>query len=390
MKVTLSVIKADVGSIGGHTRPSERMLESVRTRLGDAVRRRLLLDGVVTYTGDDIAIIMSHTRGAGAADVHRFAWDSFIAATESARAAGLYGAGQDLLVDAPSGNVRGAGPAVAEIEFERDPTSRDRPAEPFLVFAGDKCGPGAYNYPLYSVFCDPMHNGALLLSPKIRKGFTFTIIDMDHKGDGGDRVVALEVPERIWDVACLLQNPDRFAVEAIHSRCKPDEQVVSVSATRLHNIAGKYTGKDDPIAVVRTQGIFPAPEEVIEPYVLGHFVAGDCRGSHVMPIMPVAINTAVAGPYCLPIVSCLAFSMDGEGRFTTEFVDMFGNVAWDATRVKVQQKADEWRRQGFIGPTMASHAELAYTGIVESLAALDTEFAIRKELTGAMEATVKR
>jgi len=390
VKITLSVIKADVGSIGGHTRPSERMLESVRTRLGDAVRRRLLLDGVVTYTGDDIAIIMSHTRGAGAADVHRFAWDSFIAATESARAAGLYGAGQDLLVDAPSGNVRGAGPAVAEIEFERDPTSRDRPAEPFLVFAGDKCGPGAYNYPLYSVFCDPMHNGALLLSPKIRKGFTFTIIDMDHKGDGGDRVVALEVPERIWDVACLLQNPDRFAVEAIHSRCKPDEQVVSVSATRLHNIAGKYTGKDDPIAVVRTQGIFPAPEEVIEPYVLGHFVAGDCRGSHVMPIMPVAINTAVAGPYCLPIVSCLAFSMDGDGRFTTESVDMFGNVAWDATRVKVQQKADEWRRQGFIGPTMASHAELAYTGIVESLAALDTEFAIRKELTGAMEATVKR
>jgi fructose 1,6-bisphosphate aldolase/phosphatase len=383
VKATLSIIKADVGSIGGHTRPSERMLEIVRTRLGDAIRRRLLLDGIVTYTGDDIAIIMSHTHGTGATAVHRFAWDSFLAATEQARAAGLYGAGQDLLVDAPSGNIRGAGPAVAEIEFVRDPANRDRPAEPFLIFAGDKCAPGAYNYPLYSVFCDPMHNGALLLSPKIRKGFTFTIIDMDHKGNGGDRVIALEVPERIWDVACLLQNPDRFAVEAIHSRCKPDEQVVSVSATRLHNIAGKYTGKDDPVAIVRTQGIFPAPEEVIEPFMLGHFVAGDGRGSHVMPIMPVGINTTVAGPYCLPIVSCLAFSMDAEGRFTGEFVDMFGNVAWDATRLKVQQKADEWRRQGFIGPTMASHAELAYTGIVDALTALDAEFSVRKELSGA-------
>jgi fructose 1,6-bisphosphate aldolase/phosphatase len=383
MKATLSIIKADVGSIGGHTRPSERMLEIVRTRLGDAIRRRLLLDGIVTYTGDDIAIIMSHTHGTGATAVHRFAWDSFLAATEQARVAGLYGAGQDLLVDAPSGNIRGAGPAVAEIEFVRDPGNRDRPAEPFLIFAGDKCAPGAYNYPLYSVFCDPMHNGSLLLSPKIRKGFTFTIIDMDHKGNGGDRVIALEVPERIWDVACLLQNPDRFAVEAIHSRCKPDEQVVSVSATRLHNIAGKYTGKDDPVAIVRTQGIFPAPEEVIEPFMLGHFVAGDCRGSHVMPIMPVGINTTVAGPYCLPIVSCLAFSMDAEGRFTGEFVDMFGNVAWDATRLKVQQKADEWRRQGFIGPTMASHAELAYTGIVDALTALDAEFSVRKELSGA-------
>src|SRR5262245_5875372 len=322
------------------------MLESVRARLREAVRQQLLLDGLVTHTGDDIAIIRSHTRGAGDREIHHWAWDGFLAATEEARTGGLYGAGQDLLVDAPSGNVRGAGPAVAEIEFDRDPASKDRAAEAFLVFAADKCGPGAYNYPLYTVFCDPMHNGGLLLSPKLRKGFTITIIDMDHKSSDGDRVIALDVPERIWDVACLLQNPDRFAIEAVHSRYKPDEQIASVSATRLHNIAGKYTGKDDPVALVRTQGIFPAPEEVVEPYTLGHFVAGDCRGSHVMPIMPTAINTAVAGAYCLPLVSCLAFSMDSSGRFSKELVDVFGNLAWDGTRQKVQQKADEWRRQG--------------------------------------------
>ncbi|HWP35203.1 MAG TPA: fructose 1,6-bisphosphatase [Thermodesulfobacteriota bacterium] len=379
MKVTLSVIKADVGSIGGHTRPSERMLQAVRGRLRDAIGERLVLDGLVTYTGDDIAIIMSHQRGVGAREIHRFAWNAFVAATEEARASGCYGAGQDLLVDAPSGNVRGAGPAVAEIEFERDPASKDRPAEAFLVFAGDKCSPGAFNYPLYTLFCDPMHNGGLLLSPKLRKGFTITILDMEHKGSGTDRVIRLEVPERAWDVACLLQNPDRFAIEAVHSRYKPDEQIVAVSATRLHNIAGKYTGKDDPVAIVRTQGIFPAPEEAVEPYTLGHFVTGDCRGSHVMPMMPVPINTAVTGPFCLPIVSCLAFSMDAKGNFSREFVDMFDNVAWEATRLKVQQKADEWRRQGFVGPTMASHAELAYTGIVEALEALDREFTLRRE-----------
>jgi fructose 1,6-bisphosphate aldolase/phosphatase len=379
MKITLSVIKADVGSIGGHTRPSRRMLEAVRALLREALRSQLVIDGLVTYTGDDIAIIMSHTRGPGAHAVHHFAWNCFLAATEEARSAGLYGAGQDLLVDAPSGNVRGAGPAVAEIEFDRDPASRHRPAEPFLVFAGDKCGPGAYNYPLYAVFCDPMHNGGLLLSPKLREGFTLTVIDMDHKAAGGDRVIRLDVPERVWDVACFLQNPDRFAIEAIHSRHKPEEQIVSVSATRLHNIAGKYTGKDDPVALVRTQGIFPAPEEVVEPYTLGHFVTGDCRGSHVMPIMPVAINTAVGGPYCLPLISSLACSMDAAGRFSEEYMDVFGNVAWDATRLKVQQKADEWRRQGFVGPTMASHAELSYTGIVDALAALEREFVVRPE-----------
>jgi fructose 1,6-bisphosphate aldolase/phosphatase len=378
-KVTISVIKADVGSIGGHTKPSEVMLRAVRARLQEALERRRLIDGIITHTGDDIALIMSHREGVGAEPVHKFAWDCFLAATESASGAGLYGSGQDLLVDAPSGNVRGAGPAVAEIEFERDPGSGHRPAEAFLVFGADKCGPGAYNYPLYAVFCDPMHNGGLLLNPKMHKGFTLTIIDMDHKAKGSDRVIKLDVPERSWDVATLLQNPDRFAIEAVHSRHKPEEQVVSVSATRLHNIAGKYTGKDDPVAIVRVQGIFPAPEEMVEPFTLGHFVAGDCRGSHVMPIMPVAINTPVAGPYCLPIVSCVAFSMDPEGRFAEETVDLFGNLAWDSTRLKVQQKADEWRRQGFIGPTMASHTELSYTGIVDTLATLDQEFVERRE-----------
>jgi fructose 1,6-bisphosphate aldolase/phosphatase len=391
MKITLSVIKADVGSIGGHTRPSERMLNLVRARLGDAARRALVLDGLVTYTGDDIAIIMSHTRGAGATEIHRFAWESFLAGAHAAKSAGLYGAGQDLLVDAPSGNIRGAGPAVAEIEFDWDPASTERPAEAFLVFAGDKCSPGAYSYPLYAVFCDPMHNSGLLLSPKLHKGFLLTIMDMEHKGEGGDRVITLPVPERAWDVACLLQNPDRFAIEAIHSRHRPGEHIAAVSATRLHNIAGKYTGKDDPVAIVRTQGIFPAPEEVVEPYMLGHFVTGDCRGSHVMPLMPVRVNTTVAGPFCLPIVSCLAFSMDADGNFAKEYVDVFGDGVWDATRLKVQQKADEWRRQGFIGPTMASHAELAYTGIIDTLDVLDREFRLRREAgtgIGAKEVVV--
>lgn len=374
-KITISVIKADVGSIGGHTKPSASMLELARDRMRLAVSSGLLIDGLVTHTGDDIALTMSHERGVGATEIHRFAWDTFLTCTRQAQRDGLYGAGQDLLVDAPAGNVRGAGPAVAEIELVRDNESKNRPAEAFAVFTADKCGPGSYNYPLYSVFCDPMHDGGLLLNPKMRKGFTLTIIDMDHKD--GDRVIKLDVPERIWDVAVLMQNPDRFSIEAIHSRYDPQEQIASVSATRLHNIAGKYTGKDDPVALVRTQGMFPAPEEILEPWMLGHFVTGDARGSHVMPIMPVAINTPVAGPYCLPLVACLGFSMDAEGRFSEEYIDFFADKSWDATRLKIQAKAEEWRHQGFIGPTMASHAELSYTGIVDALAKLDQEFTVR-------------
>ena len=381
MRATISVIKADVGSVGGHTMPSQAMLARVREMVSDAVRNGLLIDGTVTYTGDDIALIMSHTHGQGAARVHNFAWDTFKAATAIASEEGNYGAGQDLLVDAPSGNVRGAGPAVAEIEFDLLP--RHRPAEAFMVFAADKCSPGAYNLPIYLTFCDPMHNGGLLLSPVLHKGFTFTVIDMEHKGEA-DRVIKLNVPEQTWDLAALLRDEDRFAVEAIHSRAHPDEQVVSVAATRLHNVAGKYTGKDDPVMVVRVQAIFPAPEEVVEPWATIHqIVTGDCRGSHNMPIMPVGINTAVTGPYCLPLVSSLGFSMDSSGKFTRNMVDFFGGSVFDHTRLKVQEKAVDFRRQGFFGVAMASHQELTYTGLQDTMKALDGKFEMRRELVAA-------
>ncbi|MEK7814407.1 MAG: fructose 1,6-bisphosphatase, partial [Chloroflexota bacterium] len=147
MKTTLSILKADVGSIGGHTKPSDRMLDAVKADASAAVRRGLLIDTFIGHTGDDICIVASHTNGPGNTEVHQFAWNAFLHATDIARQYGLYGAGQDLLVDAPSGNIRGAGPAVAEIEFDHDPvkTNRNRPAESFMVLAADKCGPGAYN-----------------------------------------------------------------------------------------------------------------------------------------------------------------------------------------------------------------------------------------------------
>lgn len=137
-KVTVSVIKADVGSIGGHTKPSRKMLAAVVARVEEAEQEGLVVDYLVRHTGDDICIIMSHWLGVDNDVIHvRVAWDAFMAATNVGKKQGVYGAGQDLLVDAPSGNVRGAGPAVAEIEFELLPSYR--PAESFMVFAADKC-----------------------------------------------------------------------------------------------------------------------------------------------------------------------------------------------------------------------------------------------------------
>ncbi len=382
MKVTISVIKADVGSIGGHTKPSYAMLNAVDSNIESAIiNSQLLLDGITSFTGDDIALVMSHNKGVGSKEIHGFAWNTFLEATQIAKDYGLYGAGQDLLVDAPSGNIRGAGPAVAEIEFDLLPNYRQ--AEAFLVFGADKCAPGAYSVALWNTFCNPMHNGGLLLSPKLLKGFTVTVIDMDHKSQDSDRVVTINTAEEHGSIklAALLRNMDRFAVESVHSNAHPNEQIVSLSATRLHNIAGKYTGKDDPVMIFRTQGIFPAPEEVVSPYNICPYITGDCRGSHVMALMPMALNTPVRGNYCQPIVSCTAFSMDKDGYFTDELVDVFDGQEWNVAREKALTKSNFMREQGCFGVAMASEPELAYTGLVEIMKSMESRFEIRKNIT---------
>jgi fructose 1,6-bisphosphate aldolase/phosphatase len=145
MKTTLSIIKAGIGSIGGHIKPSTKLVELVREYVSSK-NKGILSDFFVSHTGDDIAILFSHTLGKGSEKIHQLAWDAFVAGTKVAKDQGLYGAGQDLLKDSFSGNVRGMGPAVAEMEFE------ERPNEPFLFFAADKTDPGAYNLPLYLAF----------------------------------------------------------------------------------------------------------------------------------------------------------------------------------------------------------------------------------------------
>ena len=367
MKITLSIIKADIGSIGGHIKPSQRLLATVENYIKEK-SKGLVIDFYLGYTGDDIAILTTHKRGVGDSKIHKLCFDAFLAGTKIAKAQGLYGAGQDLLKTAFSGNIKGMGPQVAEMEIE------EREAESFLFFVADKTEPGAYNLPLYLAFTDPMHNAGLILSPKIKKGFKFVIMDVNYTK--ADRVIELKTPEDIYDIAVLLRDTGRFVVESIWSRAS-GEQTAAVSTTRLHNIAGKYVGKDDPVMLIRTQKDFPATGEILSPFSIGHFVSGFMRGSHTGPLMPVKKNSPISffdGP---PVVSCLAFSMK-QGKLT-EPADCFDQPYWDYVRKRVSQKAEEIRRQGFFGQAMLPMTELEYTGVMETLKELEKKFKIRKK-----------
>ncbi len=367
MKITLSIIKADIGAVGGHTKPSHKLLETVKN-YAKTKGKKFLLDHLVFYTGDDVSILMSHQEGVGAKKIHQLAWEAFKKGTEVAKSQGLYGAGQDLLKDAFTGNVHGMGPAVAEMEFE------ERPNEAVIVFAMDKTEPGAFNLPLYLAFADPLWSPGLLISPDVGQGFTFEIIDSEYLK--GEKTIRLNAPEDLYDIAALLRETRRYVIKSIWSRVYPKEQAVAVATTRLKLIAGRYVGKDDPVAIVRAQKIFPATEEIGGAFRVAHYVGGDTRGSHNQPLMPVRFNSPASVHYCIPIVQGIAFSLH-QGKMTEVF-DCFDEPFWDYIREKASLKSILMREQGFIEPGMLPREELEYGGITLRLQNLEKKFRVKR------------
>ena len=369
MKITLSMIKADVGSVGGHNKPSQRLQQSIIDHIeNEGKKKGLLIDYKVFSVGDDNEILMTHTRGVDNSDVHKLAWDAFVEGTKVAKEQGLYGAGQDLLKDAFSGNVRGMGPSSAEMEFE------ERPAEPFIMFMCDKTDPGVFYLPLFRGLADPFHNAGLLLAPEMEKGFEFTVMDVNYTE--ADKVIKLNVPEELYDLAILLRDPEHYVIESVRSRAS-GEQCLAVSTSRLHNIAGKYTGKDDPVAIVRTQKDFPSTGEILSPFATAHYVIGSDRGSHNISLMPCKLNSIVSffdGP---AIVTAAGICV--HNGIMTEAIDLFDQPFWDYVRNKAAKKALAIREQGFFGNAMAPMEELEYTGVMQGLKRLDARFELRNK-----------
>jgi fructose 1,6-bisphosphate aldolase/phosphatase len=360
VKITVSAIKADVGSIGGHTRPSDELLQKVR-EIVNSKAQNLLIDYYIGYTGDDIHIIMTHTHGINNNEIHKMAWDAFTEGTKTAKEQGLYGAGQDLLKDAFSGNVKGMGPGVAEIEME------ERPSEVFCVFAADKTEPGAFNFPFWRMFVDSRSNTGILINEKLAEGVIFHVMDV---------ITGKTAELKLWndkpELEAALMYPGRYVVSSVFSPDKA-EQILSSSTDRLHNIAGTYVGKDDPISIVRTQKNFPATEEAGSAFNNPHYVAGNTRGSHHMPLMPVKLNSPASINYAIPIVSCLVFSMHN-GKLVGPH-DGFGTVDWDLQRLWAAERAMIIRSQGFIHPATLVPDELEYNkGYEARMKKLDEKF----------------
>ncbi|MEW6547314.1 MAG: fructose-1,6-bisphosphate aldolase/phosphatase [Bacillota bacterium] len=357
--ITLSVIKADVGGFVGHSSVHGALKERARECLEAA--GSLLVDFRVSSVGDDLALIMSHRHGVDHPAVHELAWSTFLACTKVAKDLKLYGAGQDLLSDAFSGNVRGMGPGVAEMEIA------ERPSEPVVVFLADKTEPGAFNLPLYRIFADPFNTSGLVIDPKMHAGFRFEVMDVREKA-----VVTFDLPEEMYDLLVFIGAPSRFCIKHIFSK-ELGEVAAAVSTQRLSLMAGRYVGKDDPVCIVRCQSGMPALGEVLEPFASPHLVAGWMRGSHVGPLMPCGVAQATPtrfdGP---PRVVALGFQI-AEGRLVGP-QDLFADPAFDRARQQALEIADYMRRHGPFEPHRLHLEEMEYTTMPQVMKRLAGRF----------------
>jgi fructose 1,6-bisphosphate aldolase/phosphatase len=354
VKTTLSVIKADVGSLAGHNVVHPDQITSAEKSLAEAKEAGLIYDYRVTNCGDDLELIITHRKGEENPEIHGLAWETFKRAATVAKNLGLYAAGQDLLSDAFSGNLKGMGPGYTEIEFE------ERASEPVVIFMADKTEPGAFNLPLYRIFADPFSSAGLVIDPKMHEGFTFQVLDV-LEGHSYE----MNTPEESYDLLALIGTTGRYILKRVWR--KTDRLVAaSVSITRLSLIAGRYVGKDDPVAIVRAQHGLPAVGEILEPFSFPHLVAGWMRGSHYGPMMPVAQRNA----------RCTRF--DGPPRFValgfqikdSKLVgpaDLFDDPAFDLTRMKAQEIADYMRRHGPFMPERLGPEEMEYTTLPQVL-----------------------
>ena len=376
MKITLSVIKADVGGFVGHSSVHPELVEKVREVLKEEVEKGNLIDSDVLVCGDDIGLVMTHTHGVDSELVHGIAWRAFEEATKVAKRLKLYGAGQDLLSDTFSGNVKGMGPGVAEMEFV------ERPSEPVIVFFADKTSPSAWNLPLYEMFADPMVCAGLVIDPKMHDGFTFEVLDT-YTG----KAVKLSTPSELYDLLALIGAVERYAIKSVIRN--NDGEIAAVASTqRLSLIAGKYVGKDDPVMIVRAQAGFPAVGEILEPFARPWIVEGWMRGSHNGPLMPVSFKNATPTRFDGPPRVIAAGYQIAEGRLIGPR-DLFDDPAFDEARRQAQLIADILRRQGIFEPHRLPTEEMEYTTLPKILAKLESRFyeleAPRKEAKEGVE-----
>lgn len=406
--------KADVGGVGGHVVAADEVKSIVAKFVLDNNSyggRPIYSSLVVTHTGDDVAVTGIIDEHVDQSVVDELMWDALQEGARKAAELGLYGPGQDLVADAFTGNLRGAGPATVTLPM---PVRKDGNAsQTVLLSFCDKTEPMAFNYYATGAYLLPRFNtGLVIASSKMKRGYIFEIVDLDTKAqaieagahprdqkalDGKmeelakglqEKVIRLRAPEDLFDIEGLCRS-SRFVVARIWSRNEKgeaDQLGYVCSAERLHNIKTKkgftYGGKDDPVLVAFAQGDWPAPGEITSPWAATPMVAGDCRGSHHLHILPMPINSQTSY-WSGPIISAVTLSCNIHTGRIGAISDQFAlGTPWDEVRRRASELAIQFRiAHGIRQPATLHEDELEYQeGWKERRARLERQFEAKPPL----------
>ncbi|HLC40413.1 MAG TPA: fructose 1,6-bisphosphatase [Methylomirabilota bacterium] len=286
----IKATKADVGGVGGHVVAADEVKSAIAQFIlennsfqGEPIFSSL----IVTHTGDDVAVTGIVSEKVDMSLVDELMWDALQLGADKASELGLYGPGQDLIADAFTGNLRGAGPATVALQL---PVRPENPSQTVLLSFADKTEPMAFNYYATAAYLLPRFNSGLIIAAsKMKRGYIMEIVDLDTKAQAieagahpknqkaldakmeelakglQEKVITLRSPEDLFDIEGLCRS-SRFVVARIWSRDERGEKSqlgYVVSAERLHNIKTKkgftYGGKDDPVLLAFAQGDWPAP-----------------------------------------------------------------------------------------------------------------------------------
>ena len=406
--------KADVGGVGGHVVAAEEVKSVVaRYVLANNLYRGepIFTSLIVTHTGDDVAVTGIMTESVDMAVVDQLMWDALQEGAAKAAELGLYGPGQDLVADAFTGNLRGAGPATVTLPL---PVRKDNASQTVLVSFADKTEPMAFNYYATGAYLLPRFNtGLVIAASRMKRGYLMDIVDLDTKAqaieagahprdqhalDGKmeelakglqEKVITLRAPEDLYDIEGLTRS-SRFVIARIWTRDDHGEREqlgYVCSAERLHNIKTKkgftYGGKDDPVLLAFAQGDWPAPGEITSPWAAAPMVAGDCRGSHNLHILPVPINSQTSY-WSGPILSCLTLSCNIHTGRIGAISDQFAlGTPWDEVRRQASALAIQFRlAHGIKQPATLHEDELEYQeGWKERRRRLEGRFELKPPLT---------
>ena len=410
----IKATKADVGGVGGHVVAADEVKSTIAKFVLDNNGYRgepIFTSLIVTHTGDDCAVTGIMSERADMSVVDELMWDALQEGATKAAELGLYGPGQDLVADAFTGNLRGAGPATVALPF---PVRKENASQTVLVSFADKTEPMAFNYFATGAYLLPRFNtGLVIAASAMKRGYFFDIVDLDTKAqaveagahprdpkalDGKmeelakglqEKVIRLRAPEDLYDIEGLCRS-SRFVIARIWSRTEKDEpgQLGYIcSAERLHNIKTKkgftYGGKDDPVLLAFAQGDWPAPGEITSPWAACPMVAGDCRGSHNLHILPMPINSQTSF-WSGPIISAITLSCNIHTGRIGAISDQFAlGTPWDSVRRQASDLAIQFRNaHGIKQPATLHEDELEYQeGWKERRGRLEKKFQVMPPLT---------